>query len=130
MSASTIFTVNSVAPGRERATALRSFPDWPALPLSGFGIGALSPRRGGRVCDASRVTARGNVDRENWTGHRGGMASSRRHGGPVSFYFVQRLDSLPKGGTGLVVGEASAHTGVHRIGDAACHGAGRAGGAP
>ena len=130
MASRIVVFIKKVAPGRERAIALRSFPDWPALPLRGFCIGALSPRRGGVACDASPVAARGNVDRQNWTGRHGGLTSSRLHGGPVFFRSVQGLNGLPQGCAGLVVGKTLAHDATMRRAHAACHGASRAVGAP
>ena len=124
-----VIQLRKVAPGRERAIALRSFPDWPALPSRGFGIGALSPRRVG--CVGASLTLAGKLR---------GMTLARHF--PVLSRKIESLDGLPQGGAGSVVGKALAHlflfalaqanrcVGTMRAAHAACHGASRVGGAP
>ncbi len=81
MSASRIIGFTTVSPGHEGIGG--------GLPLAR--AGALLPRRGGERVGAS-LTLAGPV---------------RFGGGPVLSRGIERLDRLPQGGAGLVVGKAS-----------------------
>ena len=103
-------TIHLFAPGRERAIALRSFPDWPALPLGGFGIGALSPRRVG--CVGASLTLAGKLREMTFARHF-----------PVLSRKVESLDGLPQGGARPIVRKTLSHEGILRGAHGACHGA-------
>ncbi|MNL03391.1 hypothetical protein D3C87_1239280 [compost metagenome] len=110
-----IIAIIDFAPGREGVDARDRFAIGRTGPKGRVGV--FSPRRVGRV--GASLTLAGTL-----------RAMTLACSFPVLSRQVEGLDGLPQCGTRLIASETSGHVATMRRAHAACHGAGKAGGAP
>ena len=125
-----IIAIIDFAPGREGVDARDRFAIGRTGPKGR--VGAFSPRRVGRVGASLTLagTLRGMTLACSFPVFlfRGALAQATRF--PAFSRQVEGLDGLPQRGARLVASETSGHVATMRRAHAACHGAGKAGGAP